>query len=93
MMHRALVPCSIRSQTQRDQHLQSIAKRGRMGWQHASGYNWRAPVEAEISRWKRVTGDGLRSQTGGRQDAEVAVAVDVLNRMLELGRPEYVRLT
>lgn len=38
-------------------------------------------------------GDGLRSQTDRRQEAEAAVAVDVLNRMLELGRPEYVRLT
>ncbi len=79
--------------TQRDRHLQTIADRGRMGWQRASGYNWRALVEADISRWKRVIGDGLRSQTDGRQEAEVAVAVDVLNRMLELGRPEYVRLT
>ncbi|WP_424140296.1 transposase [Roseomonas chloroacetimidivorans] len=79
--------------TQRDQHLQTITERGRMGWQRASGYNWRALVEADISRWKRVIGDGLRSQTDGRQEAEVAVAVDVLNRMLELGRPEYVRLT
>ncbi len=79
--------------TQRDRHLQTIAERGRMGWQRASGYNWRALVEADISRWKRVIGDGLRSQTDGRQAAEVAVAVDVLNRMLELGRPQYVRLT
>ncbi len=79
--------------TQRDRHLQTIADRGRMGWQRASGYNWRALVESDISRWKRVIGDGLRSQTDGRQEADVAVAVDVLNRMLELGRPEYVRLT
>jgi hypothetical protein len=28
--------------TQRDRHLQSIAERGRMGWQKVSGYNWRA---------------------------------------------------
>ena len=55
-------------------------------------YNWRALVEADISRWKRVIGDGLRSQTDGRQATEVAIAADVLNRMLELGRPEYVRI-
>jgi hypothetical protein len=78
--------------TQRDQHLQTITERGRMGWQRASGYNWRALVESDISRWKRVIGEGLRSQTGGRQDTEVALAADVLNRMLELGRPEYVRI-
>ena len=77
--------------TQRDGHLQSITERGRMGWQKASGYNWRALVEADVSRWKRVIGDGLRSRTDGRQATEVAIAADVLNRMLDLGRPSYVR--
>src|SRR4051812_44992844 len=47
--------------TQRDRHLRCIAQRGRMGWQKASGYNWRALVECDISRWKRVIGNGLRS--------------------------------
>src|SRR3954465_8126250 len=78
--------------TQRDAHLRCIAERGRMGWQKASGYGWRALVESDISRWKRVVGDGLRFQTDGRQAIEVAIAADVLNRMLELGRPEYVRI-
>ena len=78
--------------TQRDRHVQLIAERGRMGWQKASGYNFRALVEADISRWKRVVGDGLRSRTDGRRAGEVAIAAGVLNRMLELGRPEYVRI-
>src|SRR4051812_48989012 len=78
--------------TQRDRHLRCIAQRGRMGWQKASGYNWRALVEADIARWKCVIGEGLRSQTDGRQASEVAIAANVLNRMLELGRPEYVRI-
>jgi hypothetical protein len=79
--------------TKRDRHLQLIAERGRMGWQRASGYNWRALVEADIGRYKRVIGDALRSRTKGRQMNEVAIAAASLNRMLELGRPEYVRLT
>src|SRR5215212_1463429 len=78
--------------TQRDAHLRCLAERGRMGWQRVSGYNWRALVEADILRWKRVIGNGLRSQTDGRQASEVAIAADVLNRMLELGRPKYVRI-
>ena len=78
--------------TQRDAHLRCIAERGRMGWQRASGYGWRALVEADISRWKQVVGDGLRFQTDGRQATEVAIAAEVLNRMLDLGRPEYVRI-
>ena len=78
--------------TQRDRHLRCIAERGRLGWQKASGYISRALAEADVSRWKRVIGDALRSHTDGRQATEVAIAVDVLNRMLELGRPEYVRI-
>src|SRR5215212_7309652 len=70
---------------------QAITEHGRMAWQKASGYNWRALVEADIARWKRVVGDGLRLQTDGRQATEVAIAAEVLNRMLDLGRPEYVR--
>jgi len=78
--------------TQRDRHLRTIAERGRMGWQRASGYNYRALIEADISRWKRVIGDALRSRTDGRQAAEAAIATNVLNRMLDLGRPEWTRL-
>ena len=79
--------------TMRDRHLQTIAEHGRMVWQKTSGYNWRALVEADISRFKRVIGDGLRSRTDRRRATDVAIAVKALNRMLELGRPEYVRLT
>jgi hypothetical protein len=78
--------------TERDRHLQLIAEHGRMGWQKASGYNRRALAEATIGRFKRVIGDGLRSRTEGRQATEMNVGVAVLNRMLELGRPESVRI-
>src|SRR5271156_1183832 len=96
LCHRVRVACRARrpenAPTPRDRHLQAIAEHGRMGWQKASGYNWRALVEADIGRWKRVIGHALRSPTNERQAAEVAIAVDVLNRMLELGRPSYARI-
>jgi hypothetical protein len=78
--------------TQRDQHLQTTAERGRMGWQKVSGYNSRALVEADISRFKRVIGVALRSRSERRCATEMAIAVGALNRMLELGRPEYARV-
>ena len=78
--------------TQRDRHLRSIAEHGRMGWQKASGYNKRARAEAAISRYKRVIGDALRSRTDPGRATEVAIAARALNRMLELGRPESVRV-
>ena len=77
--------------TQRDRHLQHIAEHGRMAWQRASGYTKRARAEAAIGRWKQVIGDGLRSRPDGRRVTEVNADVHALNRMLELGRPNYVR--
>ncbi len=78
--------------TQRDGHLQHIAEHGRMAWQNASGYNRRARVEATMNRWKQVIGDELHAHTDERRATEVAVAVHTLNRMLDLGRPSYVRV-
>ena len=78
--------------TQRDRHLRMICEHGRRRWQKVSGYHWRALVEADISRFKRVIGNVLRSRTDRRRETEIGVAVNVLNRMLELGRPEYIRL-
>jgi hypothetical protein len=78
--------------TRRDRHLRCIAEHGRMGWQKVSGYNRRALAEAAVSRYKRVIGDALRSRTDRRRATEVAIAVQALNRMLDLGRPESVRI-
>jgi len=78
--------------TQRDCHLQQITKHGRMAWQKASGYNKRARVEATMGRWKQVIGDELRAHSDERRATEVAVAVHALNRMLDFGRPTYVRI-
>ena len=78
--------------TQRDHHLPLIAERGRRAWQKASGYTKRARAETAISRYKRAIGDGLRSHTEERRRTEMDVGVHVLNRMLELGRPNSVRI-
>ncbi len=78
--------------SQRDRHLQVIAEYGRTSWQRVSGYHWRALVEADMSRFKQVIADALRSQTDRRRSTEVAIVAAALNRMLELGRPEYIRL-
>jgi hypothetical protein len=77
--------------TQRDHHIQAIAEQGRMGWQRTSGYNARAGAEGAMSRYKRIIGDTLRSHSRPAQEVETRIAVTVLNRMLDLGRPESVR--
>ncbi len=78
--------------TQRDRHLQCIDEKGRIGWQKMSGYNKRSRIETAIGRYKQVIGDGLRFRKDERRTTEVAVAIHVLNRMLELGRPNSVRI-
>jgi hypothetical protein len=77
---------------QRDLHLWRIAERGRMDWQKSSGYNLRAKVEASIGRYKRVIGEALRCRTDQTEATEVTIAAAALNRMLEFGRPNYVRV-
>jgi len=88
----ALSEMSETEPTQRDRHLHEIAAKGRIGWQKASGYNTRSRVEAAVGRYEQVIGDGLRFRKDGRRAAEVAIAVHVLNRMLELGRPISIRI-
>ena len=100
----ATAPSHLRSvceadRGQRDRHLQhveprgspDIAERGRAAWQRASGYTARARAEAAIGRFKQVIGDGLRSRTDEQRVTEVNIAVHALNRMSELGRPNYSR--
>jgi hypothetical protein len=78
--------------TQRDRHIQAIAGKGRMAWQRDSGYNERARVEGQLARWKQVIGDGLRFHSDEARATEVAIAAQVLNRRLDLGRPNSVRV-
>jgi hypothetical protein len=77
--------------TQRDRHIQAIAEHGRMSWQRTSGYNARAGAEGAMSRYKPIIGDTVRSHTRLTQEVETRIAVTVLNRMLDFGRPEAVR--
>jgi Transposase DDE domain len=78
--------------TQRDRHLRMIAERGSISWRKPARYTLRALVEAAISRYQRVIGDAPRFRTVSRQATEGAIAVNALNRMLDLGRPESVRI-
>ncbi|XKH38719.1 IS5 family transposase [Azospirillum doebereinerae] len=55
-------------------------------------YNKRAGVESQMARWKGVLGDTLRFHSDQAQATGVIVGVAVLNRMLDLGRPNSVRV-
>ncbi len=76
----------------RDRHIAEIQTKGRLAWQKSTGYNQRSRVETQMGRWKAVIGPKLRARNAGNQNTEAKIAVRVLNRMTELGRPEFKRV-
>ena len=56
-------------------------------WKREAGYYRQSTVENVFSRYKALFGDRLRARHSEAQQAEVALACNALNRMLDLGRP------
>src|SRR5215203_5319937 len=77
---------------QRDQHIQMIRDKGRLGWQKAVGYGRRSLGETAMFRYKAIIGRGLRARTLPAQKAEARVGCTVLNRMTRLGMPVSQRI-
>jgi hypothetical protein len=86
-------PQSTHDPSQRDQHIGEIRVHGRLAWQVSSGYNQRSRVEAQMGRWKGVIGPKLKARRFENQKTEVRIGVNVLNKMTELGRPEFEAVT
>jgi hypothetical protein len=84
-------PNAAQDPTVRDRHIADISVRGRMGWQRASGYNQRSWAETLMSRWKTVIGPKLKARSFKNQKTEAKIGVRILNRMAELGRPNFER--
>jgi Transposase DDE domain len=74
--------------TQRDQHVLTIESVGRFGWKRMSGYYDQAYAENVFARFKTTFGGGLRAKRDESQKREASLACQLLNRMLELGRPQ-----
>jgi hypothetical protein len=72
-------------------HIADIAAHGRMAWQTSSGYNQRSRGETLMGRWKAVVGPKLQARNFGNQKTEAKIGVQILNRMTELGRPNFQR--
>lgn len=87
----AVRSCEIGPPSQRDRHIETIAAQGRLAWQAATGYGRRARVETTMGRYKALIGSRMRARGFAGQQAEAAIGVAVLNRMLQAGRPDSVR--
>jgi hypothetical protein len=77
---------------QRDGHIAYIQTHGKRAWQMATGYTRRNLIEAGVSRYKRIIGRCLRTRSLAAQRAETRIGVQVLNQMLDLGRPVTQRI-
>jgi transposase len=64
--------------TQRDRHLETIGKHGRIGWQRSSGYNRRSLAETAVYRYKTIIGRRLHARTLPNQRTEVKIGCNVL---------------
>jgi transposase len=73
--------------TQRDRHIQLLARKGRIGWQKAVGYGKRSLVETAFHRYKILIGRSLRARTLSAQKVKARIACKVINRMTSLGMP------
>src|SRR3954468_10572963 len=86
------VPGATTEPTQRDRHIQCLADKRRLGWQRETDYGKRSKAETAMSRYKRILGDHLHARKLSGQQAEAAIGVTVLNRMIDAGRPKSVRV-
>ena len=83
-----LSPESGTNPSQRDQHLLEIERVGRFQWKRTSGYYDQSRAENAFSRFKKTFGGRLRAKRDESQEREASLACQLLNRMLELGRPQ-----
>lgn len=80
------------ARSQRDRYIRSIAERGRMAWQRATGYGRRSLAETAVGRYKAIVGPRLRARSLPAQRGEAAIAVRALNRMIQVAKPLSVRV-
>ena len=68
-----------------------MAERGHVGWQRATGYRKRNDAETTMGGYKHLIGLKLCTRSRPAQSGEVALAVQVLNRMIRTAKPVSVR--
>ena len=66
-----------------------------MAWQDMTGYARRNASETTMARYKYLIGPRLRARNAATQAGEVALAVQVINRMIHIsqarhGAPELI---
>jgi hypothetical protein len=86
-----LFPC-LEERDEAIRRIQNLGEEGRAQWKQEIGYHRRSRVETLMFRYKTTLGDRLASRKGATQATEVAIKLDALNRMTELGRPKSYKV-
>ena len=73
----------------RDDNIRRIKDIGRRRWKRESGYYRQSKAESTMFRYKNILGDKLKARKLERQGREVFIGCVALNRMTELGMPDY----
>jgi DDE family transposase len=72
--------------------IKELGEEGRALWKREIGYHRRSRVETCMFRYKTILGDRFVARRDWSQTTEVAIKLDLLNRMTELGMPKSQRV-
>lgn len=73
----------------RDQNIRRIRKVGRKRWKEETDYHRRSLAETTMFRMKTIFGDELSARCIENQGTETFVRCQILNRMNQLGKPDF----
>ncbi|NJN49267.1 MAG: IS5 family transposase [Alkalinema sp. RL_2_19] len=76
----------------RDENLRYIRKHGRKKWKRDANYHRRSLAETTMFRFKTIFGGKLRSRKFDNQAAELLLQCAVLNRMIQIAKPDSLML-
>jgi len=77
---------------QRDNHIHKIRRDGIYSWRRESGYYRQSTGENGFYRYQAIIGRKLRARDENARLVEVILGCKILNRCLDLGRSESVRV-
>ena len=77
---------------QRNQAIDYINEHSKSRWKREFNYHQRGIVENTFSRWKTVFGENIRSKNDQAQQVEVTLKSFILNKMTDIGMPEWKRI-
>lgn len=77
---------------ERDAAIGSIKEQGRDAWKKQQGYHQRSKAETAMFRYKTIIGGNLSARKLEHQKAEVEIGCKILNIMLQLTKPQSVKV-